>query len=195
MSEFIDWRYSQPCCPSNLLSGSSLPSLPRVPLLCVRKCSVYTHTVCVGGGGGRYGVQGLRYLAKSLKMSIFLDDDFLHNSWSFHYSAVYGTMTDSHHLSCSIHLFHAQCCGVILLLRCIWYDDWIKHLSYTSPSFSCAVLWSWNAGSGAVGSWPAAIPVRAHAQTVGARRFTPAVEHPAAAASPAVTCVQVPWQR
>ncbi len=58
LSEFIDWRYSQSCCyfrpscvnccPSNLLSGST-PS-PH-PLPCVNKYTVYTYTVCNGGGG------------------------------------------------------------------------------------------------------------------------------------------------
>ncbi len=55
LSEFIDWRYSQSCwyfrwsfvncCPSPLFSGSTLP------LPCVNKYTVYTYTVCKGGGG------------------------------------------------------------------------------------------------------------------------------------------------
>ena len=54
LSEFIDWRYSQSCwyfrwsfvncCPSPLFSGSTLP------LPCVNKYTVYTYTVCKGGG-------------------------------------------------------------------------------------------------------------------------------------------------
>ncbi len=52
--EFIDWRYCQSCwcfrpsfvncCPSNFLSGSTLPPLP-----CVNKYTVYTYTVGKGG--------------------------------------------------------------------------------------------------------------------------------------------------
>jgi hypothetical protein len=58
LSEFIGWRYSQSCryfrpsfvncCPSNLLSGSTLPP---PPLPCVNKYTVYTYTMCWGGGG------------------------------------------------------------------------------------------------------------------------------------------------
>jgi hypothetical protein len=67
----IDWRYSQSCwyvlpssfvncCPSNLLSGSTLPpSLPSPPFPCVNKytvVTVHTRIQCVMGGGGRvYG--------------------------------------------------------------------------------------------------------------------------------------------
>ncbi len=56
-SLYIDWRYSQSCChfrpsfvnccPSNLLSGSTL--LPSPPLTCVNKYTVYTYTVCKQG--------------------------------------------------------------------------------------------------------------------------------------------------
>ncbi len=63
LSEFIDWRYSQSywyfrpsfvnCWPSNFLSGSTLP--PSL-LPCGNKNTVYTYTVCKGGG---YGVLGL----------------------------------------------------------------------------------------------------------------------------------------
>jgi hypothetical protein len=62
LSQFIYWKYRQSswyfrpsfvnCCPSNLLSSSTLPSLP-----CVNKYTVYTYSVqCVRG----YGVLGLR---------------------------------------------------------------------------------------------------------------------------------------
>jgi hypothetical protein len=36
------------CRPSNLISGSTLP---HPPLPCVNKYTVYTYTVCKGGGG------------------------------------------------------------------------------------------------------------------------------------------------
>ncbi len=36
------------CCPSNLLSGSTVPP----PLSCMNKYTVYTYTVCKGGGRG-----------------------------------------------------------------------------------------------------------------------------------------------
>jgi hypothetical protein len=41
------------CCPSNLLSGSTLPP---PPLPCVNKFIVYIYTVCKEGGGGKGGV-------------------------------------------------------------------------------------------------------------------------------------------
>ncbi len=56
--EFIDWRYSQSCwyfrpscvkcCPSLLLSGSSIPTSPPPPR--VKKYIVYTRIQCVRGG-------------------------------------------------------------------------------------------------------------------------------------------------
>ncbi len=62
LEEFIDWRYSQSCwcfrpsfvncCPTYLLSGSTLPPLP---LFRVNKYTVYTYSV-----GGGDGVPGLR---------------------------------------------------------------------------------------------------------------------------------------
>ncbi len=66
LSEFVVWRYSQSywyfrpsfvnCCPSNILSVSTLPPYP---LPCVNKYTVYTYTMCVGGGVWGYGVLGL----------------------------------------------------------------------------------------------------------------------------------------
>ena len=57
-SRLIDWRNSQSCwyfrpsfvncCPSNLLSGSTLP--PFSPFLC--QSTVHTGNVWLGGGGG-----------------------------------------------------------------------------------------------------------------------------------------------
>jgi hypothetical protein len=85
-SEFIDWRYSQSCwyfwpsfvncCPYNLLTVQ-LPS----PLSCVNKYTVYTNTVCVGGGGVSTGFwlsDRWTSAAKSLYRLIFLDDNILH---------------------------------------------------------------------------------------------------------------------
>jgi hypothetical protein len=51
------------CCPSNLLSGSTLPPSP---LLCVNKYTVYTYTVRKEGG---YGVLGLREINTCRKVS------------------------------------------------------------------------------------------------------------------------------
>jgi hypothetical protein len=61
LSEFIDWKHSQSCwyfrpsfencCPSNLLSGSTLPPLPP-SLVCLCQSTVYTDIVWLGGGGG-----------------------------------------------------------------------------------------------------------------------------------------------
>ncbi len=55
LSGFIDWKYSQSCwyfrpsfvnfCPSNLFSGSNPPPIPYVNMF-----TVYTYTVCKGGG-------------------------------------------------------------------------------------------------------------------------------------------------
>ncbi len=83
LSEFIDWRYSQSCwyfrpsfvncCPSPLLSGSTLP------LPCVNKYTEYTYSVCKGGR--KYGVLRLRQLNTWRKVHLqvdFLDDDILH---------------------------------------------------------------------------------------------------------------------
>ncbi len=79
------WRYSQSClyfrpssvncCPSNLLSGSTLPPSP-FPLPCVNKYIVYTYTVYWGDG-----VLGLRQINICRRVSLwvsFLDDDILH---------------------------------------------------------------------------------------------------------------------
>ncbi len=64
------------CCPSNLLSGSTLPPLP---FPCVNKYTVvYTRIQCVGGGGGGYRFLGLRQIITCLYRSIFLYDDILH---------------------------------------------------------------------------------------------------------------------
>jgi hypothetical protein len=63
------------CCPSNLLSGSTLPP----PLPCVNKYTVYKCTVCKKGG--MYGALGLRQINTCRKVPsqvIFLDDDILH---------------------------------------------------------------------------------------------------------------------
>jgi hypothetical protein len=59
LSEFIDLRYSQSClyfrpsfvncCPSNFLSGSSLPLSPPPPSI-----PLWISIKCVRGGGGRY---------------------------------------------------------------------------------------------------------------------------------------------
>ncbi len=46
------WSVLSPVAPSPFLSGSTLPP---PPLPCVNKYTVYTYTVCVGGGEG-YGV-------------------------------------------------------------------------------------------------------------------------------------------
>jgi hypothetical protein len=64
LSEFIDWRYSQSCCyclpsfknccPSNLLSGLTLPS----PLPCVNKYTVCMYTMWFRGGEGVWGSVG-----------------------------------------------------------------------------------------------------------------------------------------
>jgi hypothetical protein len=63
----------------NLLSGSTLPPSP---LPCVNKYTVYTYTVCFGGGGGMgYGILGPetdKYLPQSSFTSNFLDDDILY---------------------------------------------------------------------------------------------------------------------
>ncbi len=81
LSEFIEWRYSQSCwyfrpsfvncCPSPLLSGSTLPSSP---LFCVNKYTVYKYTVCKGRGEGMgFWASGRQTpAAKSLYRSIFL---------------------------------------------------------------------------------------------------------------------------
>ncbi len=65
--EFIDWRYSQSCwylrpsfvkcCPSDLLSGSTLH--PSTPYLCEYVC-----------GGGGYGVLGLRQINTCRKVPL-----------------------------------------------------------------------------------------------------------------------------
>jgi hypothetical protein len=72
-SEFTDWRYSKSfwyfrpsfvnCCPSNLLSCSTLPPLP---LRCVTKYTVYTYTVC----GSGYGVLDLRQIDHCRKIPL-----------------------------------------------------------------------------------------------------------------------------
>ncbi len=103
VSEFIDWRYSQSwwyfrpsflnCCPSNLLSGSTLPP----PLPCVNKNTVYTYTVCRGrgvSGSGSHCLRQINNCKKSLYRSIFLDYDILYcllwvlsfYAWNLHYS-------------------------------------------------------------------------------------------------------------
>ncbi len=84
LSEFRDWRYSQSCwylrpsfvncCPSNLLTGSTLP---LSPLFCVNKYTVYKYTVCKGG----YGVsvpQKINTCRIVPSQVNFLDDDILH---------------------------------------------------------------------------------------------------------------------
>ncbi len=48
------------CCPSNLLSGSTLDPLPRE-----NKYTVYTYTVCKGGGYGGPGPQTDKLLPQS----------------------------------------------------------------------------------------------------------------------------------
>ncbi len=71
LSEFIDWRQSvmlvfliqlcELCCPSNLLSGSTLPTFP---LPCV-KTILYTRIQCVQfvrGGGVMHVVLSLRQI-------------------------------------------------------------------------------------------------------------------------------------
>jgi hypothetical protein len=78
LSEFIDWRYNQSCrysqscwyfwpsfmnrCTSNLLSGSILPP---PPLPSVNKNTVYTYTVCKGGGVKGSGPQADKHLPQS----------------------------------------------------------------------------------------------------------------------------------
>ncbi len=66
------------CCPSNLLSGSTLPPSP---FPCVNKYHIlyilYIIQVCKGG----YGVLGLRQINTGRKVNLqvfFLDDDILH---------------------------------------------------------------------------------------------------------------------
>ncbi len=54
------------CCPSPLLSGSTLP--PPLPLFYVHKYNVFTYIVCKGGGG--YGVLGLRQINTCLKVPL-----------------------------------------------------------------------------------------------------------------------------
>jgi hypothetical protein len=63
------------CCPSNLLSGSTLPHLP---LPCVKKYPVYTYTVCKGGGVLGSGPQTDKHLPRSPLTGQILDDDILH---------------------------------------------------------------------------------------------------------------------
>ncbi len=53
------------CCPSNLLTGSTSPPSP---LPCVNKYTVYTYTMCKGGG--RYGVLGLRQINTCRKVPL-----------------------------------------------------------------------------------------------------------------------------
>ncbi len=60
LSEFIDWRYSQSClyflpsfvkcCPSNLLSGSTL--FPSPPSLCEKVYCLHLYSVKGGGVNG-----------------------------------------------------------------------------------------------------------------------------------------------
>ncbi len=60
------------CCPSILLSVSTPPPLP-----CVNKLTVYTYTVCNGGGGCGSGPQTDKHLPQSPLKVNFLDDDIL----------------------------------------------------------------------------------------------------------------------
>ncbi len=86
LSEFKDWRYSQPCwyfrpsfvncCPSNILSGSTLPPSPLFPVWIRTLCNTYT--VCKGGGG--YEVLGGPQTDKHLPQSTFLLVNFFR--WS-----------------------------------------------------------------------------------------------------------------
>jgi hypothetical protein len=62
------------CCPSPLLSDSTLPTPPHLP--CLNKYTLYMYTMCKWGGGvWDSGPLTETPAAKSLYMSIFLDDD------------------------------------------------------------------------------------------------------------------------
>ncbi len=76
LAEFIEWRYSQSCwyfrpsfvncCPSNLLSGWTLPPSPP----CVNNYSIlYTTIQCVRGVDG-YGVLCLRQINTCRKVPL-----------------------------------------------------------------------------------------------------------------------------
>ncbi len=78
LSQFRDWRmrykqsglYFRPsfvnCCPSPLLSGSTLP----LHLPCMKKYTVCTHKQCVRDEVGGYGVLGLRQINTSRKVPL-----------------------------------------------------------------------------------------------------------------------------
>jgi hypothetical protein len=85
---FIDWRCSQSCwycrpsltncCPSNLLSGSTLPLPPLPsPVPYLNKYIVHTYTVCKGRVWGS-GPQTDKHLPQSPLQVNYLDDDILH---------------------------------------------------------------------------------------------------------------------
>jgi hypothetical protein len=58
------------CCPSPLLSGSTLS--PPSPLICVINYTVYTYKVCGGGGMGQgTGLQTNKHLPQSPFTDIF----------------------------------------------------------------------------------------------------------------------------
>ncbi len=63
------------CCPSNLLSGSRLPPLS---LSHVNTYTVYTYTVCKGGGVWGSGLRQINNCHKVPLQVTFLDDDILH---------------------------------------------------------------------------------------------------------------------
>ncbi len=86
LSEFIDWSYSQSCwyfwplllncCPSNLLSGSTLPP----PSMCEWVFCIHLYCTVFKGGGGRYGILGLIQINTCRKVPLqinFLDNDII----------------------------------------------------------------------------------------------------------------------
>jgi hypothetical protein len=99
--DFTDLRYSQLCwyfrssfvicCPSNLLSGSTVPPPPPFPLwisilyTCIQRAR--------GGGMGFSASDRLTPAAKSLYRSTFLDDDILHCLlWFDSFYELFGTV-------------------------------------------------------------------------------------------------------
>ncbi len=81
-TEFIGWRYSQSCwyyqhsfvtcCPSNLLSGSTLPPYPFHVWISI----LFTCTQYVGGGGEGFGVLGLRQINTCRKIPLHCTGHF-----------------------------------------------------------------------------------------------------------------------
>jgi hypothetical protein len=80
LSDFIHWRYSQSCryfrpcfancCPSNLLSVSTLPPSP---LPCVNIIILFTRIQCVSKRVGGYGVLGRRQINTCRKVPLLVN--------------------------------------------------------------------------------------------------------------------------